>query len=412
MSFIYRHGRIIMPLLLVVAFGLAVPVSAQSPSPSPDPAAAKDLGPRDAISQKADEARQAGRLDEAITLYQQAVKTRTEWLEGWWYLATLLYERDRYVEAKGAFQKAIELDPKRGAPVAMLGLCEFELKDYEQSLSHLEQGRVLGIGDNIELGSVVHYHDGILLTHFGKFREANQALTYLAHYQNASPKVLEALGLDVLEMPLFPGQTPPDKLDLVMKVGHAIFCTVARRPAEAKDAFEELLAKYPTVPKLHYFYGVFLITEQSDAAIEQFKRELEISPKDVYSVLRLANEYINRADYTNAQPYAEKAVQLAEGEAAPHIALGRILVETGKIDEGINELELAERFDDSSSKVHFALAHAYGRAGRKDDAKRERELFLQLDAKERAQWGHSDGPADPISPGEAPNSKPSDKPEK
>jgi tetratricopeptide (TPR) repeat protein len=408
----YIPRRTVNPVLLIVAFALTVPAFAQTPSPAPEPAAVKDTHPPDAVSQKAEEARQAGRLEEAITLYQQAVKTRADWMEGWWYLATLLYERDRYADAKGAFEKVVELDPKRGAPVAMLGLCEFELKDYEQALNHIEQGRVLGIGDSIELGSVVHYHEGLLLTHFGKFREANQALSYLAHYQNANAKVLEAFGLDVLEMPLFPGQTPPDKLDLVMKVGHAVFCSVARRPAEAKDAFEELLAKYPTVPKLHYFYGVFLIAEQSDAAIEQFKRELEISPKDVYSILRLANEYINRADYTNALPYAEKAVQLAEGEAAPHVALGRILVETGKIDEGINELELAERFDDSSSKVHFALAHAYGRAGRKDDARRERELFLQLDAKERAQWGRSDGPTDPISSGDSPSSKPSDKPEK
>ena len=364
------------------------------------------------VATKADEAREAGRLEEAIGLYQQALKTQPKWLEGWWYLATLLYDRSRYTDAKQAFQQVIALEPKNGAALAMFALCEFELKDFEQSLADLERARGLGIPNNIELLSVVCYHDGILLTKYGRFADGHQALIYLARYQNASPNVIEAFGLNVLQMPFLPGEEPQDKLDLVNKVGRAIFCMLARRPTEAKDAFETLVAKYPSTPRLHYFYGVFLNTEHSDAAIDQFKKELELSPDDIYSMLQIASEYINRNDYTTALPYAQKAVELAQGQAAPHVALGRILVETGKLDEGIGQLELAERFDNSNPKVHFALAHAYARAKRNIDAKRERETFLELDKAERERWGKNGPGGPPPDQSEKLPDKPNDKPEK
>ena len=42
-----------------------------------------------------DEARLAGRLSEALDHYGKALKLRPEWPEGWWNVATILYEGDR-----------------------------------------------------------------------------------------------------------------------------------------------------------------------------------------------------------------------------------------------------------------------------------------------------------------------------
>ncbi|MGH9760746.1 MAG: tetratricopeptide repeat protein [Blastocatellia bacterium] len=394
--------------LLCVVLVCAAPVCAQKPTAASTSSSTAST-PFDDLAKKAGEAREGGRLDEALELYGKGVGLQPRWTEGWWYLGTLYYDRDKYAQGRDALKHVTELDPKNGNALAMLALCEFGLKDYEQSMAHLEQARVLGVSTSVEFMSVVRYHSGILLTRFGHFAEGHQALIYLARYQNASPSVIEAFGLNVLEMPYFPGDEPADKRDLVVKTGTAVFYMLARRPVEAKQAFEDLIAKYPTTPRLHYFYGVFLIGEQSDAALEQFKKDLEISPENVYSLLQIATELINRTEYTAALPYAQKAVDLARGESAPHIALGRILVETGETDAGIAQLELAERFDPNNSKVHFALAHAYGRVGRKEDAAKERETFLRLDAAERASWGKSEG----SSGGAAPqNQKPSEKPEK
>jgi Flp pilus assembly protein TadD len=46
--------------------------------------------------------------------------------------------------------------------------------------------------------------------------------------------------------------------------------------------------------------------------------------------------------------------------------------------EAAAHLEIAERLDPSNFEYHVALAHAYSRSGRTDDARRERKISIQL----------------------------------
>jgi Flp pilus assembly protein TadD len=55
----------------------------------------------------------------------------------------------------------------------------------------------------------------------------------------------------------------------------------------------------------------------------------------------------------------------------------------GKIQEAIKELETGVKQAPDSPEMRFALARAYAKAGRSDDARREREIFLQLDKQMR-----------------------------
>src|SRR5689334_13207444 len=116
----------------------------------------------DKVAAQAKEAREAGNLDEAIKLYRKAVSLRPKWEEGQWYLATLLYDRDEYAEAARAFKQVAALRPQVGAPVAMQGLCEYRLGQYDEAFIHLQQGRQRGIGDNKELLRVMAFHEATL----------------------------------------------------------------------------------------------------------------------------------------------------------------------------------------------------------------------------------------------------------
>src|SRR5262245_21811916 len=90
----------------------------------------------DALSKSADAAREANRLEEASALYLQALRLKPAWKEGWWYVGAMFYERDRHAEAREAFLKFVAVDPKFGPALAMLGLCEFQLRQYEPALIH------------------------------------------------------------------------------------------------------------------------------------------------------------------------------------------------------------------------------------------------------------------------------------
>ncbi|MCI0347837.1 MAG: tetratricopeptide repeat protein, partial [Acidobacteriales bacterium] len=53
----------------------------------------------DQVAARAEQARSANRIEEAIELYRKALSLRPRWAEGWWYLGTLLYERDAFADA-------------------------------------------------------------------------------------------------------------------------------------------------------------------------------------------------------------------------------------------------------------------------------------------------------------------------
>ncbi len=336
------------------------------------------------LTQRAAEARQAEKLDEAIKLYQQAVKQKPNWLEGWWSLGTIYYQLDRYGEGRDAFKRLVALEPKGGIGWAFLGLCEYQLKDYANALPHLLRGRELGLGSEREIAAVALYHTGILLNRTEQFELAFVVLSTAANYQGESRALFEALGLTLLRLPYLPTETPPAKREVVLKTGRAGFYMATKQHARATPEFSELLAAFPNEPNVHYAHGIFLMRDAPDEGLKAFEKELQLSPRHVFAMLQIAFEYIKRKDFTAGLPFAEKAVQLDPNLFASHNALGRILLELGQTERAIKELEISVKQAPDSPETHFALSRAYAKAGRKAEAERARNEFTRLDKLRRA----------------------------
>lgn len=325
-----------------------------------------------------DEARQADQLREALDHYATALKIRPNWKEGWWNTGAILYEEDRYPEARDAFRNLVSLDADNGPAWGMLGLCEFQTREYDRAIISLLHGRSLKLSSNQELESVVRYHTALLYIHFEQFEIAFEVLSEFLRAGNDSPKVVQAFGLAILRMPYLDTEIPSDQRDLILTAGRAGIGMSSRRPEAAQAAFDQLLARYPTAPNVHYAFGVFLLNQDSDAALREFKRELEISPQHQPSMVQMAFEYLKRDDYNTALPLAEKAVQLGPKMFPARNVLGRILLQLGQVDRAIKELEEGARLAPTSPEMHYALGRAYRRAGREEDAKRETALFQKL----------------------------------
>lgn len=343
------------------------------------PAAEVPVFDFEALKKEAETARDAGRLDPATNFYRQAVALRPDWDEGWWYLGTILYEADRFEEAREAFEKLAALQPKGGAGWAMLGLCEYRLTNYAKALDYLQTARALGMPAGQQLTDVAWFHLAVLMNRFGRPEASLQLLYGLARKQDESPRLLEAMGLSALSLPHLPGETPADRLPLVIATGRAQFLMASRKVDDALKAAQELLTRHPDAPGLRYIYGVFLLPSNADAALEQFRRELEFSPDHVSARLQIAFEYIKRQEYSSGLTHAEQAVKLAPDLFAARNALGRILLELGDTSRAIIELEAGMKLAPDSPETLYALARAYARAGRPEDAARARAEFNRLD---------------------------------
>lgn len=332
----------------------------------------------ESLSKRADEARDAGQLDEAAKLYRRGLALHPKWTEGWWSLGTLYYDADRYAEAELAFQKVVALDSQQGTARAMLGLCEFELGQQNRALKDIEASKTLGVLEDNQLRQVVIYHEGLLLQRTGQFEAAKAALASLCLQGVRSSELAEVFGMVALRMR---NSAPPDADSeagqVVQHVGRAACLTGAKDYEEARSEFDQVIARTPHFPLIHYAYGCALIDAHDiPGAVREFEAEIAEQPKSVLPRLRIAvAEY--KVDSASGLKFAEEAVQLEPQLPLAHYLLGLLLLDTGAYERAVPELEIARKAFPNEGRIDLSLATAYAHVGRSQDAARTRAEFAR-----------------------------------
>lgn len=332
----------------------------------------------ESLSKRADEARDAGQLDEAAKLYRRGLALHPKWTEGWWSLGTLYYDADRYAEAELAFQKVVALDSQQGTARAMLGLCEFELGQQNRALKDIEASKTLGVLEDNQLRQVVIYHEGLLLQRTGQFEAAKAALASLCLQGVRSSELAEVFGMVALRMR---NSAPPDADSeagqVVQHVGRAACLTGAKDYEEARSEFDQVIARTPHFPLIHYAYGCALIDAHDiPGAVREFEAEIAEQPKSVLPRLRIAvAEY--KVDSASGLKFAEEAVQLEPQLPLAHYLLGLLLLDTGAYERAVPELEIARKAFPNEGRIDLSLATAYAHVGRSQDAARARAEFAR-----------------------------------
>ena len=356
------------------------PAAPRSARPAPPPGArANPASQFDKLVAEATEARKAEKWDEAIALYAKAVKLKPSYVEGYWYQGTAYYTLQKYPECRDRFTDVVRLAPKNGAAFAFLGLCEYGLKEYDKALPHLLQSRALGVGDTGDLASVARYHAAAIMIRIGEFEQALQTLGEFANIGDDNPHVIEAMGVATLRIPIFPEELPAERRQMVIMAGRASYQMATRNTVAAGKSFDALVLRYPETPNVHYANGVYLSSEQPDKAIDEFKRELELQPGHPQALMQIAFEYLNRGDAPQALSWAKQAVAAAPDDFAARKVLGQALLDTGDVDGAIAELQAGIKLAPESPGLHFTLARAYQKAGRLEEANKERDEFTRLD---------------------------------
>jgi predicted Zn-dependent protease len=338
------------------------------------------------LSARADTARDAGRLDQAASLYRQALALHPSWKEGWWSLGTILYDQNSYPAAARAFRRLVSYDPKNGTAHLMLALCQYQLGFDDRAIENIQAARKLGIKKDEQLQHVLQYHEGMLLLRKGRYEDALEALQVLVKQGVHSDDLDAALGMGALLVR--PKEGPPEGTSgrqVLLRAGQAEAYSMLKKYDEAKKGYSDLVQQFPTFPNIHYAYGRFLLAfDELDEGIAQFQQEIKDNPTHIRARMRIA-----AADYrinsTAGIPYAQEVVKLQPSYPFGHYLLGLLYLDSGDIHRSIPELETAAHMVPREAQFQFALGGAYAKVGRKEDAARARAAFLRLQ-------GHNQSP--------------------
>jgi tetratricopeptide (TPR) repeat protein len=337
------------------------------------------------IARQADAARAADRYNDAIHLYREALHLRPAWRDGWWNLASLYYDQDRFPEAEETFHRYAALAPGKGPADAFLGLCEYELRDYDRALAHFRSWASAGWAGTPQLLDVAVFHLALLLTRDGEFVRALYLLAPEAAKAGNDPALAEAMGLASLRMRNLPEDYPPEKREMVWLAGEAAIY-LAQQPHDFERAQQfaaRLESRYPNEPGVHYFRGyLFAFSNETEEAEREDREELRISPAHVPAMIALAQIDLKKNELTEADALARKAVDLEPENGEAHHILGRVLMANRQIEASVHELERAKQLTPDNPLVRSHLAMVYSRMGQTEKAKAEEQAFLVLKKKE------------------------------
>jgi tetratricopeptide (TPR) repeat protein len=297
-----------------------------------------------------------------------------------WTQALREYMAGQYPAASADLKAWLAATPESGTGWALLGICEFALKDYDNALIHLDRSAKLGMSASPESLHLARYTYGTLLVHAGQFEQATEVLATAADATGPlATQIQYAMGLALLQRAQFPGDDEAHREPIVAEAGRIAALLQRSKYDEAIPQFKLLLDRYPDAPFLHYAYGTALISlSRFDEAAAEMQAELRISPKSELPCVRLASIALRQREAAMAATWAQRALDLAPSSVEAHYLLGRASLEAGDAVAAVRELEISSKLSPASPEVHFNLAKAYARARMPEKAQAEREVFSRL----------------------------------
>ncbi len=319
----------------------------------------------------------------AVIALQRAVTADPHWKLGWWDLADLLYQGKQYPAAAVAFRRLASLTPKVGLPWAMLGLCEFEQRNFENSLNHIQQGRALGLPNDANLQAVVIYHEAQDMLVLEEFDQANFILHTFAVAHKPYPGAILAFGLAALHLGLASEQAEkilgPARLKLLQAVGQAQYLAAEKKYALARQRYARIISHHPNLPYLHYAYGQILSNSgRITAAQSEYHKEIQINPDGISARLQIATHEIAMGNLVRALFWARQSLKLQPYNFAAQFMMGDILFRQNHPRQALPFILHSELLQPNNSQIHYLLAQIYLHLHQMQAARREQKIFMRL----------------------------------
>jgi len=272
----------------------------------------------------------AGKIEEAIAHYEQALRIKPDDAKAHNNLGVALKDQRKVPEAIAHYEQALRIRPNFAEAHNNLGVALAQTGKIEEAIAHFEQA--LGIEPDY---AEAHYHLGNALAQTGKIEEA------IAHFE-------QALGIE------------PDDAEAHYNLGNVFL-----REGKVSDAighYEQALRIKPDHAEAHYNCGVALeLVDRVRDAITHYEYALRIKPDyaEAHNNLGIA---LKKADkIKEAMAHYEQALRMKPDYAEAHYNLGNALAQVDREPEAILQYEQALQIKPDFTQAQNALARLQAR---------------------------------------------------
>jgi len=327
---------------------------------------------------------QQGNNVQAAQAWQAIVKLHPSDAEAYAHLGLIAAREQRYDNAVALYRKALALNAKFPGLRLNLGLAYFKggrLKDAIQQFRLLLSAPSVSPADSLRLNELTG------MAHYG-LGEYAQAVPYLQAAAAADKRNLP-LRLALAHSCLWSKNNPcvmdtykeileidPESAEAYVLAGEAM--DAMKNSTGAIEQFRHAIQVDPKLPHVHFGLGYLLWTQKDyPGATSEFRAELALDPDYMQALLYLADCAIKTDQLDVARPLLERVVVMAPAEPLGHLDLGIIYSESGRKDEALHQLTIAEKLmpgdevTTDQSTVHWRLGQLYKSMGKMEEAKAE-----------------------------------------
>jgi tetratricopeptide (TPR) repeat protein len=350
-------------------------------------AAAQDAGPTESagdvrsLLERAVVLQQAGDLDAAAALYEQALRRGADSPALRSNLGAAYAGLGRYEEATRQYGLALAADGSNAAARRNLALALLKVGRVADAAAQME--RVVAAQPGSDAARLLLAD---CLFRLGRNAGVIQLLAPLAGSASAGPAVSYLLGMALLaEGRVAEAQR---EIDRVLRGGSpearvllAAMYAKGGDCARAEPEIRRALSGNPRVPLANFLDGQCRMEEGRNdwpGAMEAFRAELSVDPDHFESNLFLGTLLREEGRHEEALPLVERAARLRPGDAAAQFSQGAVYMALGRTGEALPLLEQVAAASPGHTQTWMQLAVAYHRLGRAADSARARAVVGRL----------------------------------
>lgn len=296
-----------------------------------------------------------GQYEKAVTDLADALKFKASAFNHT-NLAIAYLRQNQLDKALAESRIAVSLDPDHVGSRYILGNIYYTKEDYESALPELEW--VFKTAPDFEIARAL-------------------GLSYL------KLKRIESARSHFEKMKVAAGNKNGDLNVLLAK-----FYERTNYPADAERELKEALTVEPSKPRTNFYLGYLLLqnggSERLDEAGEAFQRELKLTPNDFYSLFFSGVVASSMNEHALAIPFLAKATAINPNSSEGHVFLAQSQIEMDQLQEAEKNLRRAVELEANGGKntqsrrTHFMLGRLLLKTGRKEEGKKELVIAGEL----------------------------------